>query len=377
MGRLPYVTTESGHRELLGEDRVLNANHGMKRILILSAAGLGDFVLGTPAVRAIHQRFPGASIWILTIPEVRPLAERCPYVDQVRTLNLRHSRSALAWMLGAGRRGLVGLIRELRGMRFDIAVNLYEVATWTGGVRMAAFLRAVGAARAVGRSSGGRGLGLDLASDQEGHEIEAQLAVARLLGATAASDLPELWITDEDRRACGALLQRRALSEAERIACLHAGSAQPEKRWPSDRFVVVGQRLAAAGARVVLIGTHAEEALCRSVAQAVPGAVSVAGETSLPVLAALLERASLLVTNDSGPMHMAAALGVPLAVPFGPETPKRFGPRGRAPCAVFTAAARPGGPVWWDGISVDTVAEAAARLFAEGSAPARPRDGTS
>lgn len=346
----------------------------MKRILILSAAGLGDFVLGTPALRAIRQRFPGAGIWILTIPEVRPLAERCPYVDEVRTLNLRQSRSAAAWVLGPGRQELRGLIRELRAARFDLAVNLYGVATWAGSLRMSAFLRAVGAARNVGRSSGGRALGLDLASGQEGHEIEAQLGVARLLGATAGSEFPELWVTDEDRRACASLLMRHGLSGAERIACLQAGSAQPEKRWPVERFAEVGRRLAGAGARVVLIGSEAEAPLCGSVAQAVGGAIPVAGETSLPVLAALLERATLLVTNDSGPMHMAAALGVPLVVPFGPETPERFGPRGRAACVIFAAPGRPGGSPWWDGISADTVAEAAVRLFGAASASGRLRN---
>jgi heptosyltransferase-2 len=358
-------------------DSVQNASQGLNRILILSAAGLGDFVLGTPALRAIRQRFPRSRIWILTIPEVRPLAERCPYVDEVRTLNLRQSRSAVAWMLGAGRREVTRLIRELRGMRFDIAVNLYQVATWAGGLRMAAFLRAVSAARSVGRSSGGRAFGLDLASDQEGHEMEAQLGVARLLGATPVSDAPELWLTDEDRFTCASLLKGHGVSEAEQIVCLHAGSAQPEKRWPNERFAVVGRRLGGAGARVVLIGTHADHALCDSLAQDVPGAVSVAGETFLPVLAALLQRASLLVTNDSGPMHMGAALGVPLVVPFGPATPERFGPRGRGPCVIFTATGRPGGPPWWDGISADTVAEAAERLFADRSTPSRAGDSPS
>jgi len=348
-----------------------------ERILILSAAGLGDFVLGTPALRAIRQRFPGACIWILTIPEVKLLAERCPYVNEVRTMNLRQSRSAVAWMLGPGRRELTRLIRELRGMRFDIAVNLYEVATWAGGLRMAAFLRAIGSARTVGRGSGGRGLGFDLTSKQEGHEIEAQLGVVRLLGVTPVSDVPELWVTDEDRLACASFLKVHGVSEAERIACLHAGSAQPEKRWPSERFAVVGQRLAGAGARVMLIGTELERALCGALVQAIPGAISLAGETSLPVLAALLQRSALLVTNDSGPMHMAAALGVPLVVPFGPEPPGRFGPRGRATCLVFAAPGCRGEQPWWEGISADTVAEAAVRLFVEALARPRPPDGSS
>jgi heptosyltransferase-2 len=347
------------------------------RMLILSVAGIGDFILGTPALRAIRRRFPQAQLWMVTIPEAGPLAERCPHVDVVRNLDLRTARSALLWSLGGRRRDLRRLIRELREARFDIAMNLYQVATWAGGLRMAAFLWAVRPSLTVGRRSGGKGMGYDLASEEEGHEIEAQLAVARLIGATSADGLPELWVTEDDARACASLLERVGISVSDRVACLHTGSAQPEKRWPAQRFVAVGRRLAEAGARVLLIGTERERGLCASVAEAIPAAVPLAGETSLPVLAALLRRAALLVTNDSGPMHMAAALGVPLVVPFGPGTPGRFGPRGRAACLVFAAPGQPGGPPWWEAVPAEPVADAAVRLWAEVAdlpgAPARSR----
>lgn len=339
------------------------------RILVLNVAGLGDFVMGTPALRAIRERYPQACIWVLTIPEIRELAARCPYADEVRTLDLRRSRSAVAWALGPGRRELRQLIGELRAMRFDVAVNLYEVATRAGGLRMAAFLRAISARRTVGRSSGGRGIGFDLTSLAEGHETDAQLGVARLIGASPTSEFPELWVTPEDRAVCHSLLLRHGIAPADRVVCLHAGSARPEACWPAERFAAVGRRLAEAGGRVVLFGVAHHRPLCATIANTIPGAVSLAGETSLPVLAALLQRAVLLVTNDSGPMHMAAALGVPLVAPFGPATPDRTGPRGRGVRLVFAGTERPPGSLWWEGIPADAVSEAALRLFAE--TPAR------
>jgi len=202
-------------------------------------------------------------------------------------------------------------------------------------------------------------------SEVEGHEIDAQLAVARLLGATPTSDLPELWVAAEDTLACASILERHGISASEQVVCLHAGSAQPEKRWPAERFATVGRRLAEAGARVVLIGSPAERALCTSLIKAIPQASSVAGETPLPTLAALLQQSALLVTNDSGPMHMAAALGVPMVVPFGPGTPTRFGPRGKATCLLFAATGPPGGLPWWEQVPAEPVAEAAVRLLAE------------
>ncbi|HSB82297.1 MAG TPA: asparagine synthase (glutamine-hydrolyzing) [Candidatus Methylomirabilis sp.] len=339
-----------------------------QRMLILNVAGLGDFVMGTPALRALRRRFPLAQIWILIIPEVRGLAERCPYVDVVRTLDLRNSRSALAWALGPRRRELRQLIRELRDMRFDTAVNLYRVATRGGGVRMTAFLRAIGASRTVGRYSGGLGASFNLTSMTEGHETDAQLGVARLLGAPPTSQYPELWVTADDRAICHSLLRRHGVSVADPVVCLHPGSARPEACWPAERFAAVGRRLAEVGARVVLFGASGHRALCARIANAIPRAVSLAGETSLPVLAALLQRAVLLVTNDSGPMHMAAALGVPLVVPFGPADPAHTGPRGPAEHLVFPASADSSRWPWWKDVPAGVVADAAVRLFADASA---------
>ena len=340
--------------------------HAPRRILIILAAGIGDFVMATPTLRAIREHLPAATIWILTIPEARLLAERCPYVDVVRTLDLRYSRSSLAWLLGRRRRELWELLKEFRHPPFDLVVNLYEVATRLGGLRMAAFLWAIRARLTVGRWSRGRAIGFDLASSEEvGHEIDAQLGVARLIGAIPVVKFPELWVTDKDRRDCTSLVKRYGITRNHRIVCVHAGSAQPEKRWPCEHFAVVGRRLSEAGAQVVIIGSNSERDVSQWLAEAVPGSITLAGATSLSELGALLERSTLLVTNDSGPMHMAAALGVPLVVPFGPGSPSRFGPRGRAECVVFSSPlASPGHP-WWIGVQAATVAEAALRILAE------------
>jgi ADP-heptose:LPS heptosyltransferase len=343
-------------------DRTPGPTHApAARLLILSVAGLGDFVMGTPALRAIRRRFPDALVWLLALPEVKPLADRCPYLDAVRTFDLRKSRSALWWALRSGRTELWRLLRELRAMRFDSALNLYSSGTWLGGLRMAAFLRAVRAGRTVGRSSGGLGFAYDLTSRLEGHEVEAQLEVARLIGAEPCGDSPELWVTDADRAECADLLRRLGLGPGDPLACIHASSVRPEACWPLDRFAAVGERLGRAGARSVVIGTAADRARCAALADAIPGGVSTAGATTLPTLAALLERSRLLVTNDSGPMHMGAALGVPLVVPFGPASPARFGPRGTGPCQVFTGSG--GGPSWWMDVSVEQVSRAALELF--------------
>ncbi len=114
-----------------------------------------------------------------------------------------------------------------------------------------------------------------------------------------------------------------------------------------------------------MIGALGDQARCATLAEAIPNAISAAGRTPLPLLAALLQRATLLVTNDSGPMHMAAALGIPLVVPFGPADPARFGPRGKATRVVFSATAPAHGSAWWEGVSAEEVSEAAVHLLCE------------
>ncbi len=334
-----------------------------ERILVVIAAGLGDFIFSTVALRAIRERFPRSDIWLLTIPEVQPLAERCPYVSTALAIDLRHSRSALKWALGRRSRELWRLLWQLRRQRFDLAINLYGLETVRGALRMAAFLRLMGARCTAGRWSRGCGFFYDLASREEGHEVDAQLAVARLLGAPRVCDVPELWVRDDDRRACASLLEDHGIPGRDRLVCLHAGSARPEARWPQDRFAEVGQRLAGEGARVLLIGGPSDRELCASLADAIPKAISLAGETSLPVLAALLERAALLVTNDSGPMHMGAALHTPLVAPFGPADSGRFGPRGKGPCRIFTPTGPVAGGAWWEGVPAEAVGSAAVELF--------------
>lgn len=333
-----------------------------RRILVVTAAGLGDFILGTPAIRAIRGAFPGALVWALTIPEVAPLAERCPDLDSVRCLDLRGSRSALQWAIGRRRGELLCLLRDLRSQRFDLAVNLAGVGTLSGWIRTAVFLRLVGAGQHTGRR-----WRTSLPPDQEGlgtiHELDAQIAAARDAGAETADRFPRLWVTAEDRDACRRLLEDLGLSGKDPLACLLPGSAQLDKRWPASRFAELGRRLSKAGAQVVLAGAPDERPLCDALLAEIPGAWSAAGRTSIPILAALLERAAVAVTNDSGPMHVAAALGTPLVVPFGPGSPARFGPRGRGPIVVLAAAERPGTAPWWQQVAVEQVASEAMRML--------------
>jgi asparagine synthase (glutamine-hydrolysing) len=298
------------------------------RILLVLVAGIGDFVLATPALRALRRGYPGARLTLLTSPHVESLARTCADVDEVLTFDMGAARTGWprAWRLGRETAAI------LRARGFDTAVNLYGVRTLAGALRMWMLLRSVGARRTVGRWSGGRGWFFDVRVVDLDHEVDAQLAVAAALGAEAAGDWPELRITDAARTAAAAALRGAGLAPGVPYIVLNVGSRRPEARLPVARAVELLRRLRrVCDVPVVLPGAHDEGELIAAICAEAPGRViDLAGKVDLLGLTALLQGARAVVTTDSGPMHMATAVGVPVIVLFGPADPRETGPRGRA-----------------------------------------------
>ncbi|HEX9780861.1 MAG TPA: glycosyltransferase [bacterium] len=295
----------------------------MTRILAIHLAGLGDLVMGIPALSALRAAHPGARLELLTWDRHGGLAARIPGIDQVTTV-------APGWP-GAG--SAAAALLRLRRERFALAVNLYRVHRSFGALKLRLLLAAVGAGRSAGRDTDGRGWCFDLRvperSADPGHEVERQLALVRAVagGTGAGSVTPALVPAAEDASAVARWLARGGAAPDEDLMVLHPGGARAGHRWPWERFVQTGRVLAErGGARLVVTGSDAERRLAERVAGAIPGARAAAGELSLAETAALLARARLVITNDSGPMHLAAAVGAPMVAVFGPGDPARFGP---------------------------------------------------
>jgi asparagine synthase (glutamine-hydrolysing) len=316
------------------------------RILLVLVAGIGDFVLATPALRALRRRWPGARLTLLTSPHVEALARSCADVDEVLTFDLGAARTGWprAWRLGRE------TAAALRARGFDTAVNLYGVRTLTGALRMWMLLRSVGARRTVGRWSGGRGWFFDVRVPDVDHEVDAQLAVAAALGAEAAGDRPELAIADAARTAAAAALRDAGLAPDAPYIVLNVGSRRPEARLPVTRAVELVRALRrVCDVPVVLPGSRDEGALIAAICAAAPGRViDLAGKVDVLGLTALLQGARAVVTTDSGPMHMATAVGVPVIVLFGPARPAETGPRGRpGQTLVLQGRTHPSSPTRW------------------------------
>ncbi|MHC4845381.1 MAG: glycosyltransferase family 9 protein, partial [Planctomycetota bacterium] len=199
-------------------------------------------------------------------------------------------------------------------------------------------LRAASGAPTVGLDTPGqrRALLLDLAvrHDPTRHAADTFTALATAAGLDAVS---HGWRLSVDHRARRHLRERLPPGEGP-LVVIHPGSGEhfPGRRWPADRFAALAGRLSAHGARLVVSGVQSERTLCRRVADAAgPRARNLCDELDAASLVALLAEADLLVTNDTGPVHLASGVGTCSVALYGPNTPHRYGPRRRGSIALF------------------------------------------
>lgn len=297
--------------------------HPPQRILIIKPSSLGDVTHALPVLRLVRRKWPAAHISWLVAPFCAGLLEGNPDLNDVILFDRKRYGSAWkSWRAGLE---LWRFHRDLRRQRFDLVIDLQ------GLFRSGWLARATGAPVRIGFENAREGApwfytqrvpvpSLDV------HAVDRYLSVAAALGCEAGPAEFSFPHTDEDRRTIDAFIP-----PGERYAVLMPGANWETKRWPVENFAALVEPLKERfGLRSVLSGG----ADVIELAQRVPQALNLAGKTNLRQLVALLERADLVVANDSGPMHIAAALGRPLVTVFGPTNPVRTGPYGRPECVV-------------------------------------------
>lgn len=360
-----------------------------REILLLRLERIGDLLMTLGAIDEVRARAPGAKIHLVVGSWNLSLARLVPGVDSCETLDV-------PWLSRQDAGASTGLLLRRAWAwwtrSFDLALNFEP------DIRSNLMLALSGAARRVGFSSGGGGACLTdaLTYAPSAHTaanamrvVDAALPPAA--GATESPALseqmrvegkamhPRLRVTDEARQEASRLLG--TANTRRLLVGLHPSGGRQIKQWHLERFAEVATRLARdLDATIVLTGTAEDRPLVDRVAALLPADVTkldVAGSIELPVFAGLLEQLDLLVTCDTGPMHLAAAVGTPVVALFGPSDPGRYGPlTDRAsvvttdlwcrPCnRVRRPPARCAGhvPDCLSGIDVETVCRAAADLL--------------
>ena len=295
----------------------------INRILIRATNWVGDVIMTLPALEALRESFPNSTLVVLARPWVMPLFESHPMVDSVIPLGkVKGSFSGLTDILKGS--------LQVRRQNFDLAVlfqNAFEAAliAYLGGIRYR-----------VGYDTDHRRLLLSHAVIRDdkimnAHQVEYYLFLIRAMGLNARSRDPELFVSKEQEEKAWPLLLENGVEQDDFILGMSPGAIYgPAKRWPPERFAVIGDMAVDRwGAKVMIFGSGQEKDICARVSTAMNHpSINLCGGTELGELIALIRRCNLFVTNDSGLMHMASALKVPLVAVFGSTNPVATGPRG-------------------------------------------------
>lgn len=352
-------------------------------ILIVKTSAIGDVIHTLPSLWSLRARFPEAHIaWLVEETAVDLLighpainrvlvARRKTWLRDLRRGRMFHALS-----------GFIGFTRELRDTRYDLVIDfqgLLKSALWVLLVR--------------GRRKAGFGPGMEHAEysylalneripavDMNQHAIDRSLLLLKGLGVPSAGIRYTLPISAEQDAQATALLNACEVLEGDRLAAMNPMARWPTKLWEPQFFAGLAERLEREGIRVVFTGGESDKAAIDEIGRFMTRPLRrLDGRTSLTTLAALYRRAQVVVTTDSGPMHLAAAVGTPVVALFGPTAPWRTGPYG--PNHVVIRADLSCSPCFkkqclttayeeracMKRLSVDQVAEAVLRKFA--SAP--------
>lgn len=303
-------------------------------ILIVRLGALGDIVHAIPVAVALRRAYPDARIdWVVSAKH-REILELVPVLDRCIVVNDR-GRSSGGLSLGAA-------VRELRRTRYDVALDLQ------GLIKSAAIARGSGAARVIGFNAryareslacwfysevhdpGGEGM---YAPSETRHVVDINLGMLSRLGVPPAP--PEFGLAVARSAAVAQVIEQAG----GRYALLNTGAAWPNKRWPAARLGELAARLRERnGLRSIVLWGPGERGLADEVVASGGGAAIMAPQTTIADIAALAASASVMVSGDTGPTHIASAVGTPLVGIYGPTRPERNGPLGPGDESVSRAA---------------------------------------
>ena len=283
-----------------------------QRILVAQTGFLGDVVLTTPLLTTLRQHLAPESLTVLTTPQAKPLVEHHPHVSRV-----------LVDAKGADGRGLLGLWRtaqRLRQERFSLAVAAHK------SLRTALLLTLAGIPRRVGfRQSPGWFLYHRTARrDSQRHEVERILCLMRAFGLEPeeCDRHPQVEYPDTAKRQALTLLRKYALAPTDPLFVVCPGSVWPTKRWTVEGFAHLVRRLESGYGRVLLCGGPGDAEVANAVyEQAGRQGVNLVGQADLLTFMALVDLPQVVISNDSAPMHIAAARGVPVVAIFCATAP--------------------------------------------------------
>jgi ADP-heptose:LPS heptosyltransferase len=334
----------------------------VRKILVVKLRAIGDVLLSTIVLRNLRSAFPSARLDFLTEAPALGVVDRHPDVDSVICYDRTRDSSP-------------GLIRRVRSESYDLVIDLF------GNPRTALITRLSRAPHRVGYRFRGRTYAYNIVVNPRGgevHNTQFNLDAIEAIGVVIVDRNLYFPLTSSEEQTAGNFIDANGLSSGLVVA-LNTGGGWYTKRWPLDRFAALGDRLADAyGARIVLTWGPGQRSDAESIRLAMKQKAIIPPATTLGELAALLKRMSMVVSNDSGPMHLSAAMGTPVLGIFGPTNPLLQGPYGpnhavirneTVPCLGCNLTECPIQHPCMQELSVDAVFAAAGALISRNTRP--------
>ncbi len=296
-----------------------------ERILLIKPSSLGDLVHALPVLQGLRHRFPQATIDWLIATQFMPLVDGHEDVDELIPFDRRRFGQ-----IGRSPRAaaeFVGFLRSLRARRYDLAIDLQ------GLFRTGFIARLSGAPVRIGFEYAREGAGFFYThrvrlENPDLHAVERNYRVSELLGFDDVPISFNLNVSAQTRADARALFGNIGLGSQQQFVAVAPGARWETKVWPPERFTeTIDELHKQCDLRCILLGSRDETSLCERIAKGCCSSpINLAGRTALPLLAAVIELADLVLSHDSAAMHLAVALSRPLVCLVGPTNPARTGP---------------------------------------------------
>jgi heptosyltransferase I len=376
-------------------------NRDFSKILLIKLSAVGDVVHTIPVLNKLRRRYPAAQLDWLVTPAIAELLRHNPTITNI--VEFAREEWSAPWRLTPFV-SYVRLAARLRATGYDLVVDMHgqfrtallafatsapvrigfdrpRARVWDASARTLPALARKHAWQGAREGSWLVYTHHIPVPTLERHAVDRYLEVGKLLGLGEGPADFSFPIPPSATARVDALLGRHGVGQ-DHLLTLAPGTVWETKHWGSDKFAEVARHFLQKGFAVALIGSRRERAVTEEVARLAPGAVNIAGETTLSEVAALIRRSTICVTNDSGPMHLAVALDRPVVSIFGPTDPIWIGPYHRqdavlqagvpcAPCYLRQLSRCPNQHACMHDVSARAVVERTERLLNERAADAK------
>jgi len=289
-------------------------------ILLVNLGGIGDILLSIPALRALRGFYKKSTITLLTTPRSVDLMKDYPYIDKIILFN-------------PGLWQKLKLVFILSRLHFDLAINMRSLTSYLSSLKMASLFLLAGATYRVGRDTNARGFFLNEKIPEDDiaqmHDIDYYFEIFKVLGVEGEGRNIDLKVNHEDAKFIDRFLLDNDVGQNDILIGINPGGTWPTRRWPIENFVKLIELLRKEkDFKIIITGGKKELDLAiKLVSLSKVGIINATNKTNVGQLMALIKRCNVFISNDAGPMHLAAALATPLIALFGPGDITRYDPR--------------------------------------------------